>query len=228
MDRSTSTNPTVDRRRIDPRVPGCRRSTPMIHCVSPRTALGASDGRFTVSNDVAGDRLSRQPRTIGQICASRVGGLVEVGDGQRDSPQAGDELLAEQFGVPPDALRQVSICLGELDFRATGVVSAAQAQITARGPYGVRCAGWSVRRWPESFVSQLAAAALLGTKELFRGAATIHLRTFPCDPTGSGFDTSSSGRSWSWVCLMVFLSYPIGGVDDGGDLVVASTVMEMN
>jgi hypothetical protein len=68
--------------------------------------------------------------------------------------------MAEQFGVQPDELRQMSTGVGELGSRASGVMSAAQAQITAKGPaWGHGQLGSQFADGPNGFVSQLAKVA---------------------------------------------------------------------
>jgi hypothetical protein len=68
--------------------------------------------------------------------------------------------MAEQFGVEPDALRAVSSRVGELGSRASGVMSAAQAQIAAKGTcWGEGQLGSQFADGPAGFVSQLAKVA---------------------------------------------------------------------
>jgi uncharacterized protein YukE len=68
--------------------------------------------------------------------------------------------MAQQFGVDPDELRQVSGGVGELGSRASGVMSAAQAQIAAKGPaWGEGSLGSQFADGPNGFVSQLAQVA---------------------------------------------------------------------
>jgi hypothetical protein len=96
-------------------------------------------GRFMVSNDAAGDRLRQARPSIGHVCTSWVGSfVVVVGGGQADSPQPADELVAERFGVQPDALGARSTRVGQRGSRTNPVLSAAQAQITAKARGGGR------------------------------------------------------------------------------------------
>jgi uncharacterized protein YukE len=90
-----------------------------------------------------------------------VGGLVEEGDGEADfSAVRRDTPMAQQFGVKPDELRAVSTHMGELGSRASGLMSAAQAQIAAKGPcWGEGQLGSQFADGPNGFVSQLARVA---------------------------------------------------------------------
>ena len=77
--------------------------------------------------------------------------------------------MAEQFGVEPGGLRAVSAGVGELGFRASGVMSAAQAQIAAEGPCrGEGSLGRQFADGPNGFVGQLARVA--------RGAASVQAK----------------------------------------------------
>ena len=68
--------------------------------------------------------------------------------------------MAEQFGVQPDELRGVSTRVGELGSQANAVMSAAQAQIAAKGPaWGEGTLGSQLADGPNGFVNQLARVA---------------------------------------------------------------------
>jgi hypothetical protein len=68
--------------------------------------------------------------------------------------------MAEQFGVESGGLRAVSAGVGELGSRASGVMSAAQAQIAAKGPaWGEGTLGSQFADGPNGFVDQLAKVA---------------------------------------------------------------------
>jgi len=68
--------------------------------------------------------------------------------------------VAEQFGVKPVELRAVAAHVGELGSRASGVMSAAQAQIAAEGPcWGGGSLGGQFADGPDGFVGQLARMA---------------------------------------------------------------------
>ena len=68
--------------------------------------------------------------------------------------------MAEEFEVRPDELRVVAAGVGELGSEVGGVVSAALAQIGARGSaWGEGALGSKFADGPDGFVGQLARVA---------------------------------------------------------------------
>jgi hypothetical protein len=134
-------------------------------------------------------------------------------------------LVSQRCGVQPDALRARSTRVGERGSRTTGVLSAAQVQIAAKGPaWGVDVGGSQFTRGRHGFVRQLAtvgasvsAKAALLSYDAARPRSTCGALRYLI--IGSALVTSfSHGR-----CVL-----SMGGVDDDGEVVAAVTVREVN
>lgn len=139
--------------------------------------------------------------------------------------QPADELVAQRFGVQPDALRARSTRVGERGSRTTGVLPAAQVQIAAQGrACGRGVAGRGFTRGRHRVVRQLATVgALVGAKaplldyDAARPRSTCGALRYLV--VGSALVTGfSHGR-----CVL-----SMGGVGDGGEVLAAVTVREMN
>ena len=106
--------------------------------------------------------------------------------------------MADQFGVEPDALRQLSTRRGELGSRATGVMSAAQAQIAQRGPAcGEDVLGGQFADGPRGFVHRLArVAAWVGAR-----AALLDYNAQRLRYTWGRFEAIRPGRGLGYLIV---------------------------
>jgi hypothetical protein len=143
--------------------------------------------------------------------------------------------MAQHCGVQSDALGAVSTRVGERGSRATAVMSAARAQIAAKGPgwgEGVLGSGFAVG--PHGFVHRLAtvAAPVGATAAVLKNYDAQRLRytcgRFAAIRAGLGLGYLIVGSGLVMGFSQGRFVFSMRGVDGDGAGVAAVTVREMN